>query len=90
MTVKDQLNILDRKIKQNNTDYDLYRKNAEISALSSGDLGKYEYITKQDLNSKPDPLQKAKFGYSPFGQVFNKGLDKDKKTRRFVKKNRKS
>ena len=36
MTVKDQLKILDRKIKQNRTDYDLYRQNAEISALSFG------------------------------------------------------
>ena len=30
MTVKDQLKILDRKIKQNNADYNLYRQNAEI------------------------------------------------------------
>ena len=77
MTVKDQLKILDRKIKQNKVDYDLYRQNAEISALSSGDLDKYEYLTKKDLNSKPDPLQKAKFEYSPLSQVFNKGLEKD-------------
>ena len=38
MTVKDQLKILDRKLRQNKADYDLYRQNAEISALSSGDL----------------------------------------------------
>ena len=57
----------------------MHRQNAEISALSSGDLDKYEYLTKKDLNYKPDPLQKAKFEYSPLGQVFNKGLDKDKK-----------
>ena len=57
----------------------MHRQNAEISALSSGDLDKYEYLTKKDLNYKPDPLQKAKFEYSPLGQVFDKGLDKDKK-----------
>ena len=74
MTAKDQLKILDRKIKQNKADYDLHRQNAEISALSSGELDKYEYLTKKDLNYKPDPLQKAKFEYSPLGQVFNKGL----------------
>ena len=45
MTVKDQLNILDRKIKQNKTDYDLHRQNPDISALSSGELDKYEYLT---------------------------------------------
>ena len=44
MTVKDQLKILDRKIKQNKADYDFYRQNAEISALSSGDINKYEYL----------------------------------------------
>ena len=75
MTVKDQLKILDNKIRQNKADYDLYRHNAEISALSSGDLDKYEYLTGKDLQYKLDPLQKAKLEYSPLGQVFNKGLD---------------
>ena len=79
MIVKDQLKILDRKIKQNKADYDLYRPNTEISALSSGDLNKYEYLTNKDLGYKPDPLQKARFGYSPLGQVFNKGLTADER-----------
>ena len=30
MTVKDHLKILDRKIKQNRADYDLYRQNAKF------------------------------------------------------------
>ena len=47
MTVKDQLKILDRRIKQNRADYELYRQNTEISALSSGDLDEYEYLTKK-------------------------------------------
>ena len=80
MIVKNQLKILDRKIKQNKADYDLYRRNAEISALSSAGLDKYVYLTKKDLNYKPDPLQKAKFEYSPLGQVFNKGFKKDEKS----------
>ena len=41
MTVKDQIKIIDNKIRQNKADYDLYRQNAEVSALSSGDLNKY-------------------------------------------------
>ena len=53
MTVKDQLKILDNKIGQNQADYDLYRKNAKISALSSGKLDKYEYLTREDLGYKP-------------------------------------
>ena len=52
MTVTDQFKILDRKIKQNETQYDLDREVAKISALSSGNLDKYEYLTGEDLNYK--------------------------------------
>ena len=31
------------------------------------------------MGYKPDVVQKAKFEYSPLGQVFNKGLEKDEK-----------
>ena len=74
MTVKDRLKISDNKIKQNQADYDLYRKNAKISALSSGKLNKHEYLTGEDLGYRPNPVHKAKFEYSPLGQVLNKGL----------------
>ena len=42
--------------------------------MCSGKLDKYEYLTGQDLRYRTDPVQKAKFQYSPLGQVFNKGL----------------
>ena len=86
MAVKDQINFLDRKIKQNKTDYDLYRQNAERSALSSGELDKYEYLTGKYLVYKPSPLQKAKFEYSPLGLVFNNGLKKDEKSEEILKR----
>ena len=86
MTVKDQLKIIDRKIKQNRADYELYRNAAEISALSFSELDKYEYITAKDPQYKPDPLQKAKFEYSPLGQVFNKGLDSSEKQEGLLKR----
>ena len=86
MTVKDQIKIIDNKIRQNKADYDLYRKNAKISALSSGKLDKYEYLTGEDLGYRPDPVQKAKFEYSPLGQVFNKGLDSSGKQEGLLKK----
>ena len=86
MTIKEQIKILDNKIRQNRADFNLNRKNAEISALSSGELNKYEYLTCQDLGCKPDPVQKVKFEYSPLGQVFNKGLTMDEKQQMFVKK----
>ena len=49
MTRKGQVKILDDKIKKNERQYDLDRMNAEISANSSGDLPKYEFLTKKDL-----------------------------------------
>ena len=86
MTVKDQLKILDNKIRQNLADYDLYRNNAKISALSSGKLNKYQYLTGEDLAYRPDPVQKAKFEYSPLSQVFNKGLATDEKSEGLLKR----
>ena len=79
MTVRDQIKILDNKIRQNQADYELYRQNAETSALSSGDLNKYEYLTNKDLGYKPDPIEKARFEYSPLVQVFNIELTRNEK-----------
>ena len=50
--------------------------NAEISAYSSGDLPKYEYLTTKDLGYKQDAVEKVKFEYSPIGKVFTDGLAK--------------
>ena len=76
MTRKEQIRILDNKIKANNAQYNLGRTNAEISAYFSGDLSKYEYLTKKDIGYKPDAFEQAKFEYSPLGKVFTDGLDK--------------
>ena len=62
---------------QNKAQYDLDRKAAKISALSSNNLDKYEYLTGEDLGLKPSTVEQAKFEYSPLGKIFNKGLDKD-------------
>ena len=86
MIVNEQIKILDNKIRSNQAPYDLDRQNAKISALSSGELEKYEYLTGEDLGYKPDVAQKAKFEYSPLGQVFNKGLEKDEKQVGFLKR----
>ena len=76
MTRKEQVKILDDKIEADNAQYNLDRMNAEISAYSSGDLPIYEYLTKKDLNYKPNAFEQAKFEYSPLGKVFIDGLDK--------------
>ena len=77
MTVTDQLKVIDDKIKANQAQYDLDRLAAKISALSSGELRKYEYLTGEDLGYKPSVVEQAKFEYSPMDRVFNEGLDKD-------------
>ena len=76
MTRKEQNIILDYKIESNNNQYKIDRLNAEISAFSSGDLNKYEFLTRKDLNFKPNALDKARFEFSPLGRAFNEGLDK--------------
>ena len=60
--------------------------NAEISAYSSGDLPKHEYLTKKDLKYKPDAFEQAKFEYSPLGKVFTDGLDKSDRNLHSFKK----
>ena len=79
MTETDQIKILDRKILQNEAKYDLDRKAAKISALSSNNLNKYEDLTGEDLGLKPSIVEQAKFEYSPLSKIFNKDLDKDNK-----------
>ena len=79
MIITDQIKILGRKIMQNEAQYDLDRKAAKISALSSNNLDKYEYLTGEDLGLKPSTIEQTKFEYSPLGKIFNKGLDKDDK-----------
>ena len=59
--------------------------NGEISAYSSGDLPKYEYLTEKDLGYKPDAVEKVKFEYSPTGKVFTDGLDKSDRNEGLLK-----
>ena len=62
------------------------KKPAKISALSSNNLDKYEYLTGEDLGLKPSTIEQAKFEYSPLGKIFNKGLDEDDKKEGFFKR----
>ena len=86
MTRKEQNKILDDKSKANNAQYNLDRMNAEISAYSSGDLSKYEYLTKKDLSYKPNAFEQAKFEYSSLDKVFTDGLDRPDKKEGLLKR----
>ena len=76
MTRKKQNKILNGKIESNVNQYKVDRLNAEMSAFSSGDLNKYEFLTRKDLNYKPNALDKARFEFSPLGKAFSTGLNK--------------
>ena len=71
MTLTDKLKILDVKIRANQTQYDLDREAAKISALSSKELHKYEYLTGEDLGYKAGVVEKAKFEFFPLGEALN-------------------
>ena len=60
MTVPNQLKISDRKIMQNEAQHDLDRKATEVSALSSNNLDKYEYLTGEDLYLKTSTVEQNK------------------------------
>ena len=66
MTRKKQNKILDDKIESNVNQYKVDRLNAEISAFSSCDLNKYEFLTRKDLKYKPNALDKARFEFFSF------------------------
>ena len=69
MTITDQIKILNKKIIQNETQCDLDRKAAKISALSSNNSGMYEYLTGEDLGLKPRTIEQTKLEYSPLGNI---------------------
>ena len=67
MTIEDQ--IRDKKLQ-----YDINREAAKISALSSGKIDKYEYLTSEEILplNKKKIIEQAKFTYSPLGKAFEK------------------
>ena len=79
MTVADQIKILDKRIKQNEAQYNLDRKAAKISILASRNLDKYEYLTCEDLDYKPSTVEQVKFDYSPLNKFVNKGFNEEDK-----------
>ena len=69
MTIDDQ--IRDEKLQ-----YDINREAAKISALSSGKIHKYEYLTGEDIlpSNQQQIIEQAKFTYSPLGKAFEKQI----------------
>ena len=65
---------IDDKIRDEKLQYDINREAAKISALSSGKIDKYEYLTGEEI-LPPDQrrvIEQAKFTYSPLGKALEK------------------
>ena len=67
MTIEDQTK--DEKLQ-----YDINREAAKISALSSGKIDKYEYLTGEEIlpSNEQQIIEQAKFTYSPLEKAFEK------------------
>ena len=54
--------------------YDINREAAKLSALSSGKIDKYEYLTCEDIlpSNQQQIIEQAKFTYSPLEKAFEK------------------
>ena len=47
MSISEKIKTINNKIEQNKAQYDLDRQTAMISALSSGNISKYEFLTSK-------------------------------------------
>ena len=67
ITIEDQ-------IKDEKLQYDTNTEGAKISALSSGKIDKYEYLTGEEIlpSNQQQIIEQAKFTYSPLGNAFEK------------------
>ena len=65
---------IDDQIKEENIQHDINREAAKISALSSAKIGKFEYLTGEEIlpSNQKQILEQAKFTYSLLEKAFEK------------------
>ena len=68
--------IIDDKIKDEKLQYYINREAATISALSSGEIHKYEQLTGEEIlpSDQSGILEQARFTNSPLGRLFVKQI----------------
>ena len=68
--------IIDDQIGDEKLQYNIYKEAAKISALSSGKIDKYEYLTGEEIlpSNQQQIIEQAKFTYSPLGKAFEKQI----------------
>ena len=65
---------IENKIRDEKLQYNVNREAAKISALSSGKIDKYEYLSGEEIlpSNQQQIIEQAKFTYSPLGKAFEK------------------
>ena len=65
------------KIKDEKLQFDINREVAKISALPSGKIDKYEYLTGEKilLSDQSRIVEQGKFTYSPLSKAFEKQIE---------------
>ena len=59
MSISEKIKGINNKIEQSKAQYNLDKQTAKISALSSGNVSKYEFLTGKDILPEKDLLKKA-------------------------------
>ena len=90
MSISEKFRTINNKIGQNKAQYKLDRQTPKISALSSRNVSKYEFLTGQDVLPEKNLLEKAaaikRFDYSLLGKELKKQTSvAEKKYQRFEK-----
>ena len=69
---------IDDETRDEKLQYDINRKVAKISALESGKIDKYNYLTCKEtsLFNQRQIVEQAKFAYSPLGKALEKQTQK--------------
>ena len=67
---------IDDQIRDENLQYDITREAAKISALSSKEFSKYEYLSSKEIlpSNQKQMIEEAKFTYFPIGKAFEKQI----------------
>ena len=83
MSIRDKIKAPYNKIEQNKAQFNLDRQTAKISALSTGNVSKYKFLTGKVVLPGKDLLEKAatmkRFKYSPLGKELKAEIDTAKK-----------
>ena len=76
MSISEKIKAINNKIEQNKAQYNLDRQTAKISALSSGNVSKYKFLTSKNVLAEKDLLENVaalkRFEYSPLGSALKK------------------